>query len=228
MRARTDGYYRNGTWVPRDEEPDPRPPKWRDRIATWFEARFGVALTDRRVWVPAAIVATVLVVIWVIASTGGPARAPEQERDFLEVVQRGQTAVQEGNDITLVTAARDRSSEACALLPPDGRVEDWVGTITKVGTVFGDKQGHLTVELTDDVQLRTWGRESEDGDDHTLIDPNSDVYQSLAEMHSGDRVRFEGSFVPRGASCLHETSIFAKNGMLSPSFVFRFTAVDPR
>lgn len=228
VRERTDGYYRNGAWVPRDEQPDPRPPGWRQRLETWFDSRFGLPVTDRRVWVPATLVVTGLVVIWIVASAGGPARLPQEERDFLDVVKRGQTAVSDGNDITLVTAARDRTSGACALLPRDGRVEQWVGTISEVGTVFGGKQGHLTVEIGQDVKLRTWSRESEDGDDHTLIDPNSDVYQALADLKSGDRVRFDGRFVPKGASCLHETSVFARNGMLTPSFVFQFTSVAPR
>ena len=111
-----------------------------------------------------------------------PARVPQQERDFLEVVKRGQTAVSEGNDITLVTAARDRSGGVCALLPRDGRVEDWVGTINKVGTIFGGKQGQLSVTIGQDIKLRTWSRESEDERDHTLIDPNSDVYRALADL----------------------------------------------
>lgn len=228
VRERGDGYYRNGTWVPRDEEPDPRPPGWRERLDTWFESRFGLSLTDRRVWIPAAVVVTVLVLVWLVSSTGSPARVPQQERDFLEIVKRGQTAVREGNDITLVTAARDRSGGICALLPRDGRVEDWVGTINKVGTVTGGKQGQLSVTVGEDVKLRTWSRESEDTRDHTLVDPNSDVYRALADLKSGDRIRFDGSFVARGASCLHETSVFAKNGMLTPSFVFQFTAVAPR
>ena len=76
--------------------------------------------------------------------------------------------------------------------------------------------------------MRTWSRESDDAEDHTLIDPNSDVYRALANLKSGDRVQFDGVFRPHGATCIHETSIFAKNGMLTPSFVFAFTAVAPR
>ena len=226
--GRGDGYYRNGTWVPRDEQPDPQPPGWSERVQAGFESRFGIPLTDRRVWVPAVIVLTALVVLWAVSQAGAPARVPQQERDFLDVVQRGQTAVRDGNDITLVTAARDRASGACALLPRDGRVEDWVGTIAEVDTVTGGKQGRLTVSIAEDIKLRTWSRKSEDEGDRTLIDPNSDVYRALADMKSGEQVRFDGNFVSHGASCLQETSVFARNGMLTPSFVFEFTAVAPR
>jgi hypothetical protein len=222
VRERGDGYYRNGVWVPRNPTPDPQPPSWRERL----ESLFGIRLNDRRVW--AAGIVIVLVVLVAIGTSGSPDRAPEQERDFLAAVKKGQNAVRDGNDITLVTAARDRASAVCALLPRDGAVEDWVGTIKKIGTVFGGKQGHLSVAVGNDVELRTWSRESDDTKDHTLVDPNSDVYRELADLKSGDEVRFSGVFVRRGATCIHETSVFARNGMLTPGFAFRFTAVEPR
>jgi hypothetical protein len=224
VRERADGYFRNGAWVPRDAEPDPMPPGWRE----WFESRVNLREVDRRIWFGAVGVVVVLVLLLVITHQGSPAQVPKQERDFLTAVRHGQTAVRNGNDITLVTAARKRASEACALLPRGGGVDDWVGTLTKVGTVSGGKQGQVAVKIADGVQLHTWTRGSEDAKDHTLVDPNSDVYQVLADLKSGDEVRFSGSFARKGATCLHETSLFARNGMLTPGFVFRFTAVAPR
>jgi hypothetical protein len=224
VRERGDGYFRNGTWVPRGTEPDPQPPGWREQV----ESRLGISLDDRRLWMAAGGVLALLILVVVIVNAGSPTRRPQEERDFLTAVKHGQTAVKDGNDITLVTAARDRASAVCALLPRGGAVEDWVGTISRVGTVFGGKQGQLEISLGNDVHVRTWSRASEDAKDHTLVDPNSDVYRALADLKSDDQVRFSGSFVPRGATCVHETSLFARNGMLTPSFVFRFTEVGPR
>ncbi|MET0840063.1 MAG: hypothetical protein ABWY19_14875 [Marmoricola sp.] len=224
VRERGDGYMLNNVWVPRGKGPDRTPLTWSERL----DARFGDRWRDHRFQAVAGGVLLVLVLVVVGATSGsGPARMPDAQRDFLSAVERGQTAVSEGNDLTLVTAARDRASQICPALD-DGRVEDWVGTIKDVGTVVGGKQGHLTLALGHDVELRTWDRSSDDAQDHTLIDPNSDLYRDLADLGAGDRVRFSGSFRPRGASCLHETSLFAKNGMLTPGFVFRFTAVAPR
>jgi hypothetical protein len=222
-----DGYQRNGVWVLRDAEPDPQPPGWSERLVAWLDRRLGDRWRDRRWWLLGAAVVMGVVVVVALAS-GKPARMPDEQKQFLDIVQRGQHAVREGNDITLVTASRERASAACTLLPRDGRVEDWVGTLDKVDTVYGGEAGRASVRLAHDVKLRTWNRSSEDGKDHTLVDPHSDVYQSLAGLHDGDAVRFSGVFLRDGASCLHETSVFAKNGMLTPSFVFRFTQVDPR
>jgi hypothetical protein len=224
VRERVDGYFRNGVWVPRGSEPDPSPPGWREQL----ESRFGIRLDDRRLWVAAAGVVVAVALVVTIANRGGPMRAPQEERDFLSAVKHGQDAVRKGNDLTLVTAARDRASEVCALLPPGGEVENWFGTISRVGTVFGSKLGEVQVKISDDVTLKTWARESEDGKDKTLVDPNSDVYRALAGLTSGAKVRFTGTFRPDGSSCIHETSLFARNGMLTPGFVFRFTAVAPR
>ncbi len=225
VRDRADGYYRNGTWVSRDANPDPQPLTWRERL----EARFGDRWKERRFWMPAAGVLVVLIVLMVIGSSGSPAKEPGSQRDFLDAVKVGQTAAREGNDITLVTAARDRNSDICGQLRASrGRINDWVGTLQKVGTVFGGKQGEVSVSLDNDVKLHTWSRESEDAKDHTLVDPNSDVYRQLAELKSGDEVKFTGVFVPRGPTCIQETSVFDRNGMLTPGFIFRFTAIAPR
>jgi hypothetical protein len=221
VRERADGYFRNGIWVPRGTEPDPQPQGWRERL----ESTYKIRLEDRRLWVGAAAVLLVLVVVMVLSSSGSPQEAPKAQRDFLAAVRHGQTQVRNGNDITLVTAARERASRACEHLPRGGKVENWIGTLTKVGTVFGGNQGEVAVSLGDGVKLRTWNHKSEDTKDHTLVDSHSDVYQELAKRKTGDRVVFSGTFVPKGPVCLHETSLFARNGMLTPGFVFRFTSV---
>ena len=87
VRERVNGYYRNGVWVPRDADPDPQPPGWRERV----EARLGLQLNDRRLWMVVATVLTVFIVLSVIVGSGSPARAPEEEKQFLDAVKRGQT-----------------------------------------------------------------------------------------------------------------------------------------
>lgn len=223
---RAEGYLRNGVWVPRDAEPDPRPPGWR----AWLESRLKVLRgVDRRIWYGAGAALALLITLLVIANDGSPApRTPEAELKFLDAVHSGQAKVRNGNDITLVTAKRERTTQACKDLPHDGAVVDWIGTLSKVGTVFGGDQGQVAVRIADGVQLHTWTHKSEDTKDHTLVDPNSDVYQALADLKSGAAVRFSGNFVRQGAKCLHETSLFARNGMLTPGFVFRFTDVASR
>ena len=114
---------------------------------------------------PATVVVTVLVIVGWSRERQLLARvAPSRSATSSTSSSDGQTAVREGNDITLVTAARDRAGAACApCCRATGRVEDWVGTIEEVGTVSGGKQG----QLSGDDQLTTsscdtWSRESED------------------------------------------------------------------
>lgn len=228
VRERPDGYFLNDRWMRRDARLIDEQPSVRERLRDVWDARLGEHWQDRRVRIATwAVLGLVLVLVVVAASGSSPAAMPQQEKDFVAAVQRGQQAVKDGNDLTLVTARRDRASTICPQLG-DGEVSGWVGTISDLSTVFSGKRAHLTVRLADGIQLRTWERASQDGKDRTLIDPNSDVYRTLAGMKTGDEIQFTGSFRPRGAGCLHETSVFEKNGMLTPSFVFRFTDVAPR
>jgi hypothetical protein len=176
------------------------------------------------------IVATLgaLVLFLAVIAFNSPDSVPEQQRHFLTIVKQGQDAVRHGNDITLVTASRQRARDTCSLLPRDLAVTDWIGTITDVGTVSGGEAGVLRVAIGDDVEVKTWTDEGDDRRDHTLIDPDSSVYHSLSTLQEGNGIRFSGTFVPRPGTCLQETSLFARNGMLTPDFIFRFTSVAPR
>lgn len=227
VRQRPDGYFLNDQWVRRDAGLDDEQPSSLERLRQVWGTGLGERWQDRRVRIGVGAALALLVVLVIATSGSEPVRMPADERAFLDAVRQGQDAVREGNDLTLVTARRDRASAICPALG-DGQVSGWVGTIADVSTVSSGAKGHLTVRLAEGVQLRTWERASEDSRDRTLIDPNSDLYRTLAELDAGDQVRFAGDFRPRGASCLHETSVFAKNGMLTPSFVFRFTDVARR
>ena len=173
----------------------------------------------------AAGVVVAIVVVVLIAHRGAIARVPQQERDFLRAVRHGQEAVRKGNDLTLVTAARDRSSAVCRVASAtNGGVENWVGTISNIDTVMGGKQGHVAVEIGDDVTAEAPGAASRRTPRTTRWSTRTPTSTApWPDLKSGDKVRFNGAFVPHGATCLHETSLFARNGMLTPGFVFRFT-----
>src|SRR4051794_25974367 len=83
VRERVNGYYRNGVWVPRDTEPDPQPPGWREAV----EERLGVRFDDRRLWVVAGAVLLVLVVVVALVSSRSTDQPPTQEQDFLHAVR---------------------------------------------------------------------------------------------------------------------------------------------
>ena len=52
-------------------------------------------------------------------------------------------------------------------------------------------------------------------------------FESVAKLDDGDRVVIDGTFVRDQGSCVKETSTFAKNGMLTPDFLFLFSSIHP-
>ena len=181
----------------------------------------------RRQWLIGGGALLVLVVI-VLAVTGSTRRAerhaPADEKEFLEAVQHGQDRVNHGNAVTLVSAKAERGKKICELLGPQHqKVHGWVGTIKGIDT--RDDEGIITVSIGHDTDLRTGSGAG--AEKRVLLRPGSEVFESVAKLDDGDRVVVDGTFVRDQGSCVKETSTFAKNGMLTPDFLFLFSSIHP-
>jgi hypothetical protein len=58
------------------------------------------------------------------------------------------------------------------------------------------------------------------------------LFNTIARLKEGDRVKFSGQFVTRGpgiakAGCAIERSVTRDGGMSEPQLIFRFTEVAP-
>jgi hypothetical protein len=170
-----------------------------------------------------------LVLVLVVAAVTGSTRhderhAPADEKSFLKAVQHGQDRVQHGNAVTLVSAKAEREKALCDLLTPlHQKVHGWVGTINGIDT--HDDEGIITVSIGHDTDLRTGSGAGVDK--RVLLRPGSKVFESVAKLDDGDRVVIGGTFVRDGGFCVKETSAFAKNGMMTPDFLFLFSSIHP-
>jgi hypothetical protein len=183
----------------------------------------------RRWWVLVGAALLILSVVLVALATKGPEHpvrvAPTGEKKFLEAVRHGQDRVRHGNPVTLVSARQQRMRTLCRDLEDgDQKVRGWVGTVHDIDTQ-GDGEGVITVSIGDDTDLRTGSGMG--AEKRILLRPRSDVFESVANLHDGDRVVFDGAFVPDGTACVNETSIFDRNGMLTPDFLFMFSSIAP-
>jgi hypothetical protein len=175
----------------------------------------------------AVLVLAIVLVVVALARSGTPEvrRVPADEKKFLQGVQDGQYEVHHGNAFTLVTARGDRSAALCNVLEQAHQtVRGWLGTIHDIDT-RGDDEGIITVSIGSDTDLRTGSGAG--ADKRMLVNPGSGVYRSVAGLHDGDRVVFAGTFVRSGTSCVKETSVHPKNGMLTPDFLFVFSSIAP-
>jgi hypothetical protein len=182
----------------------------------------------RRWWYVAAGIGALLVVLAIGRALTSPGdRVPEQQQQFMEAVRVGQERVRDGNEVTVVDARLQRQQNICSVLR--GRpVEGWVGTLADIDTTLAGESGMITVDLGQGVELRTSNALLGDDDERSVIRPGTPAFGEIADLHDGDEVTFSGSFVPSDDACFHETSLRARNGMLTPGFVFRFTAVASR
>lgn len=182
-------------------------------------------------WVIAviAVVGVIAVFGLVGAVIGGSSPAddgPEAEQEFVKIVQEGQDKAEDGNEVTVVAARKQRADDICQLLPESLKITDWIGEVADVETTLGGDSGILDIEIANDINVTTWNNGFSDAGDGTLIDPDSDVYAALGDLEEGDEVTFSGAFVDAGDDCISEQSVFDTNGMKTPAFVFKFSEVS--
>jgi len=125
-----------------------------------------------------------------------------------------------------VQARKARANAICDLLP-GLQAKNWTGTVSDVSTELGGDKGILEIQLTDDIKVSTWNNSLSDIDGHTLIDPASKLYASLADLSEDDEVVFSGKFV-HDTDCLSEQSVVDENGMSTPTFTFKFESVKAK
>jgi hypothetical protein len=100
----------------------------------------------------------------------------------------------------------------------------WIGKVSYLST-NGDGRGVITLELGPGLHVSTWNNAISDYSDKTLIDPDTQLFKSLAAMKKGDIVRFSGSFFPSNVDCLREQSLTLAGSMKSPVFTMRFASI---
>ncbi len=145
------------------------------------------------------------------------------EDQFLAILQDDKASYENTSDATLSLAAQaNRAADICTLLGSERDAVDWTGTISELsssGTV-------LAVKLADNVTVGT--SHSPDDDSTSMIDPASDLFNTISQMHVGERVRFSGNFFPSASDCIKETSPTQKRSMTAPYFLMKFTSVAPQ
>lgn len=154
-----------------------------------------------------------------------PVAMPEDERQFIRVVQESRAAFQRApNEMAQGGTRAQRREEICKILV-GSRISGWSGQIRKLGS-NNDGKGVLELRLSDGLSLVTWNNDFSDLSDGTLIDPSSPLFQGLSHMKVGDNVSFSGSFLPSDVDCVREASMSLSGSMTDPDFIFRFNTVS--
>jgi len=121
-----------------------------------------------------------------------------------------------------------RSQRKAGLKKMFGRsksVSGWTGTIKSMGT-NGDGNAYVTIQLTGSkVEVLTMNNAFSDIAYGTLIPQGSAVFNSLANLSVGDKVRFSGRFLAGDKDFIAEMSLTERGSMTAPELVFKFSSL---
>jgi hypothetical protein len=148
---------------------------------------------------------------------------PAKQAQFIALVEEAAQKAESGNEFQVVNARKKRGREICALMPAL-KATNWVGEVEEASTELGGDNGVVMLRITDDIAVGTWNNSLSDFDANSMIKPSSPLYDKLGNLSEGDSVTFSGKFV-RGPDCLEEQSLVDENGVLTPDFTFRFSAI---
>jgi hypothetical protein len=149
---------------------------------------------------------------------------PADERTMIVIVQRGRRAFDAAslNELQAHLTRPARALELCELFKSTS-VRNWTGVISQPN----DGRGILTVKIADDIEIGTGHNAVSDTFHRTLIEPDSAVYRSDLELRKGTPVIFSGELFRKDSDCLYESSATLRASMTSPTFIFKFTNVEP-
>lgn len=150
----------------------------------------------------------------------------DAERELVSIVNRYANIYRSAQNDMLKGASRPaRGKEVCALIPRL-KVTDWTGEIHNLSS-NNDGKGVITIRIGDNVYLQTWNNAVSDMGDHTLIDPESGLFQTVSQLAKGRKIRFSGEFVRSGVDCFKEASLTVGGAMTEPEYIFRFSDIQP-
>jgi hypothetical protein len=151
---------------------------------------------------------------------------PEDQKAFMEVIERFDRAYAAAdNDMAKGATRRQRAKAICAAVKSP-MVRDWIGTVYKLSS-NNDGKGVLELTLSNHVWVKTWNNAVSDSGYHTLIDPEDPLFAKAVVLKKSQRVQFSGSFFPNSTDCFREGSMTLGGSMDEPEFLFRFTDISP-
>ena len=154
-------------------------------------------------------------------------KRPQIQKDFVNIVSTAQNESKNTeNDMQKggIISARDKN--LCNLLGNNSQITNWTGTVKKISS-NSDGKGVLFVEIAKKVQMQTWNNAFSDIGDKTLIEPETELFNSAASLKKGQEVVFSGSIFFSKDGCVKEQSLSLRGKLESPGFTFKFSKIAP-
>lgn len=149
---------------------------------------------------------------------------PSDQTRFIEAVTKARSQfIAATNELAAGGVRNSRQQAVCNALQGN-YASGWIAKVADQST-NGDGKGVVTLELAPNLQVSTWNNAVSDFSDKTLIDPDTNLFKSLAAMKKGDTVQFSGGFFSSNLDCVGEQSVTMAGSMKSPVFTMRFSSI---
>jgi hypothetical protein len=109
----------------------------------------------------------------------------EVETLLIAAVEKAGAAYATGaNDMAKGAARPARAKEICAILKDNLYVINWPGKVEKLSS-NSDGLGVLSIQIAEDISIKTWNNALSDTQDQTLINPSSAIFQQAVLLKEG-------------------------------------------
>lgn len=150
---------------------------------------------------------------------------PQTQQQLIDVVLRYREQFRDAENELQQAKLRDERREYLASALGGLSAQQWIGTLKQLDT-NSDGDAVVTVQIHRNIELKTWNNSFSDLEDKTMISKSSPLYEQLASMKKGQKVKVTGLFVPSQEDYIKEGSLTITGAMLSPEFIFRFRAIE--
>jgi peptidoglycan hydrolase-like protein with peptidoglycan-binding domain/uncharacterized protein YecT (DUF1311 family) len=149
---------------------------------------------------------------------------PNDEAYVVQIVNEAISQYKSGqNDMQKGASRPTRARAICAVLP-NVRANNWIGTVNKLST-NGEGKGVLYLQIAPNIYVMTWNNALSDISDETLIDPQTNLFRTVSQLHEGQKVRFSGRFPASDTDCIKESSLTLGGSITEPNFIIKFESV---
>jgi len=155
---------------------------------------------------------------------------PAAQQAFCDAIKTGGTAYRsaqgDGANELKLSKLRTARKTAVTAAVKGGSFKDWIGTIDGLQTT-GDGKAILSIKLKcdADVKVSTWNNTLSDIMDNTLIEQTSKLYDAIAELGEGTKVKVSGKFAGGDVDGYRESSMTEMGSMTDPAYVARFSGI---
>jgi hypothetical protein len=144
---------------------------------------------------------------------------PTEEREFLNIINQYIGLYKKALNAEEKTKVwQERENKIKDIKPPVTQFSHWVGTINQIGALSNEKIV-VKIALNNHVLFQTHGNSESDQKDHTLILPDSPLYENVSTLDSGNQVRISGVIIGKATGAQNEE-------MLGPRYIVKFTQIE--